>query len=263
MSRPYQRQVSFGGFGPMYRGKPPRDVLVLLGVVFATYALQFFQSTAIVPALLHLSPAVWRLGFVWQIVSYSFAGYGPPSVWILLELLVLWWFGSDVYVRLGRRRFWRTLLIASAGAGALAVAIHLLAVLLLGGSPSAVPFDLMQGQRTLLTIVVAAFATLYGDATILLFFVLPARARWFLWIAVLVGFIGFLAGHDIGGFAGICAATWITYRMCGGRGPRGGPRRWMQRLRQQLLRLRLDLLRRRRGIRVLRGGGDEGPPFIN
>ncbi|MFI5091690.1 MAG: hypothetical protein ACHP7P_16755, partial [Terriglobales bacterium] len=116
MSRPYQRQVSFGGFGPMSGRKPPGDVLVLLGVVFGTYALQFFQSTAIVPALLHLSPAVWRLGFVWQIVSYSFAGYGPPSVWILLELLVLWWFASDVYVRLGRGRFWRTLAIATAGA---------------------------------------------------------------------------------------------------------------------------------------------------
>jgi membrane associated rhomboid family serine protease len=256
----YRRQVSFGGFGPMSGGKPPSDVLVLLGVVFATYSLQFFRSTAIVPLLLHLSPAVWRLGFVWQLFSYSFAGYGPPSLWILLDLLVLWWFATDVYYRVGRKRFWRTLAIVTAGAGVAAVAVHLLAVLVLGGSPTAAPFDLMQGQRTLLVIVITAFATLYGDATILLFFVLPLRARWFLWIGVLVGFIGFLAGHDIGGFAGICAATFITYRLLGGR---GGWRRWKLRLKEQWLRWRIDALRRRRGIRVVRDRDDKRPPWIN
>ncbi len=46
----FQRQVSFGGLGPMSGGKSPRDVLILLGVVFAAFALQFFASTALVPA---------------------------------------------------------------------------------------------------------------------------------------------------------------------------------------------------------------------
>jgi membrane associated rhomboid family serine protease len=256
----YQRQVRFGGFGPMAGGPPPRDVLVLLGVVFATYALQFFQSTAIVPFLLHLSPYVWQRGFVWQLVTYAFAGYGPPSLWFLLELLVLWWFATDVYYRLGRRRFWRTLIIATAGAGVVAVAVHLLFALVLAGSPTAAPFDIMQGQHTLLVIVIAAFATLYGDATILLFFVLPVRARWFLWIPVLFGFISFLAGHDIGGFGGVCAATFVTYRLLSGR---GGPRRWWLRLKEQWLRWRLDLLRRRRRIHVVDDRDDKRPPWVN
>ena len=263
MADRYQRQMGFGGFGPLAGGRPPRDVLALLCVLFGTYALQFFRSTAIVPALLYLSPAVWRLGFVWQVLTYPIAGYGPPSVWILLELLVLWWFATDVYVRLGRRRFWRTVVIASAGAGAAAVAVHLLAVLVLGGSPTAAPFDLMQGQRTMLVVVIAAFATLYGEAAILLFFVLPLRARWFLWVGVLVGFIGFLAGHDVGGFAGNCAATWLTYRLCGGRTMRGGPRRLVLKMKEQWLRLRLDLVRRRRGIHVVRDRDGKGPPWVN
>ncbi|MFI5168507.1 MAG: hypothetical protein ACHQQS_18025, partial [Thermoanaerobaculales bacterium] len=72
-----------------------------------------------------------------------------------------------------------------------------------------------------------------------------------------------LAGHDIGGFAGICAATWITYRLCRGRGMRGGPRRWMLRLRERWLRWRLDVLRRRRRFRVVRDRDGGGPPLIN
>jgi hypothetical protein len=46
-----------------------------------------------------LTPAVLR-GFVWQLVSYPFVGTGGPSIWFLLELLVLFWFGRDVFWRL-------------------------------------------------------------------------------------------------------------------------------------------------------------------
>ena len=80
----------------------------------------------------------------------------------------------------------------------------------LGGSPTAVPFQLMQGQRILLTVTIAAFATLWGDATILLFFVLPIRARWCLWLGILLGFVAYLGSKDLAGFAGICAGTAIT-----------------------------------------------------
>jgi hypothetical protein len=87
--------------------------------------------------------------------------------------LVLFWFGRDVFWRLGRRRFWRLILVTAAVAAAVAVATH--ALMLLAGGGSAAPFITMQGHRILITILVAAFATLYGEATILLFFVLPVR----------------------------------------------------------------------------------------
>ena len=99
------RSFGIGGFS-----RPPQDLIVLLAVVFVTYSFQFFASTAWITGLLHLSPAVWRAGFVWQVVTYAFAGFGPASVWFLLELLILYWFGSDVYWQLGRRGFWRLVL---------------------------------------------------------------------------------------------------------------------------------------------------------
>ena len=59
----------------------------------------------------------------------------------------------------------------------------------------------------LLAIFIAAFATLNRNATILLFFVLPIQARWFLWLEVLFAFIAFLGSHDLPGFLGITTAV--------------------------------------------------------
>lgn len=245
-----------GVAGGLPTGRPPRDVLVLLAVVFVTFTLRFFAATAIVPALLSLTPAVWRSGWLWQLVTYPLVGFGGPDLWFLLELLVLYWFATDVWRRLGRRRFWRTVAVSTVTAGAAAVLVAVAAARL---APDAVSpsFVLMQGQRTLLAVLIAAFATLAGSATILLFFVLPVRAGWLLWLTVLFAFVGFLATRDLAGFAGLVVATGATWAQLAAGGPgRGVRRRWLE-LRQWWLRRRLDRMRRRRGLRVVRD--DQGP----
>lgn len=248
-----------GGFGagPL-AGPPPRDVVVLLAVVFVTFTLRFFAATAVVPALLSLTPAVWRSGFLWQLVTYSFVGFGGPDFWFLLELLVLYWFAADVWRRLGRRRFWRVVLTSALSAGVAAVLVAVVAARLApdGGASG---FALMQGQRTLLAILIAAFATLGRSAVILLFFVVPVRAGWLLWLAVLFAFVGFLATRDLAGFTGLVVATAATWLQLAPGGPgRGLRRRWLE-LRQWWLRRRLDRERRRRGLRVVRGDQGSGP----
>jgi|YNPBryunderm2012_1023409.scaffolds.fasta_scaffold06142_3 membrane associated rhomboid family serine protease len=207
---PSQAQPTFGGL----IGPPARDLVALLIALFVTYALQFFASTAWLPALLRLSPAVWQMGFVWQLFSYPFVGFGPPSLWFLLELLILFMFGNQVFFRLGRRRFWQ--LLAGVAAAAAVVAVL---VAIASGAPAA-PFSLMQGQRMLMAIFIAAFATVWGNATILLFFVLPIKARWFLWIEVAVAFIAYLSTRDLPGLAGICSAVAATFLVISGPGQR-------------------------------------------
>ena len=260
--RPYGGGAALGA--PQWRSsRPTPDVIALVAVLFATYALQFFESTAIVPALLRLTPAVWRAGFLWQLVSYAFVGFGGPSPWILLEMLVLFWFGQDVRTRLGRRRFWVVVVSAVALAAAAASGVQLAAAAAMGGSPTPAPFQLMQGQRVLLAILVAAFATLAGDATILLFFVLPVRARWCVWLGVVVAFVAYLGSKDLAGFAGICAATGVTVVALKRRSKGDRLRiRWLEWRRRRLSR-KLDRLARRRGLRVIRR--DDGPdgPTIN
>ena len=259
---PYQARYDFGGFGGP-GGRPPRDLVALLVVLFATYALQFFESTAVVPALLHLTPAVWRLGFVWQLATYAFSGTGSQSLWIVLELFILYWFGNDVHARLGRKGFWRLLIWAVPVAAATAVAIEAAVEAITGSSPTLVPFQLMQGQRVLLVILIAAFATLYKDATILAFFVLPLRASWFLWLGIVIAFVGYLGSKDLAGFAGICAATGITVIVLSH--PRGRSRwrtLWLEWRRSRLTR-KVDRLARRRGLHVVDRNDKPRGPTIN
>ena len=247
--RPLRTGASTSGFGG--GGAPPQDVIVLLVVIFVTFALQFFASTAVIPSLLRLSPEVWQRGFVWQLVTYPVIGSGAPSIWFLLELLILFWFSRDVYGRMGPKSFRLLLVWGSISASLVACATQFVASMT-PGFTGPVPFTLMQGQRMLLVIVIAAFATLSGQATIYLFFVLPIQARWFLWIEVLFAFMGFLGTRDLAGFVGICAAVAVTYnRLTAGNLRRGLRELWL-RFEQRRIQLKLARMRHRRGMRLVK-----------
>lgn len=249
------RQTIRFGFGS---GVPP-DVLVLLGVVFLTFSLQFFAGTAWLVELLRLTPRVWASGFLWQLLSYPLAGVGGASPWILLELLFLFLFARDVHWRLGRRAFWRLLAWACGVGGLVAIAVDFVLRLLAAVPPDSLA--ILQGQRTLLAVALAAFAVLFRDAQILLFFVLPVPARWLLPIELLVAFIAFLATHDLAGLLGIYAAVavvWLLLRH-GGFG-RGGRELWL-RLQHALARRRMARLRRRRGFHVV--GEERRDPWLH
>lgn len=251
---PFQgrQRVSFGSGAP-----PPRDILILLGVVFVTYSMQFFKTTAILLAWLRLTPDVWRFGAVWQAATYPFVGYGGPSIWILLELLILFWFGRDVYWRLGRKNFWKLVLYATIGAAVVGLVIQLVAYFATGRvGPHTL--ELMQGQRMLITVLIASFATLFGNATILLFFVLPIQARWFIPIEIAIAFIAFLGTKDLAGFLGICTGVGIAWVLLSGPAGVHGLRRrgrelWL-RFQQRWMRRRLDRLQRQRQERRRKSG---------
>jgi len=247
------RHESAGGFG--LTGPVPQDIWFLLGVVFGTFSLRFFSSTAALPELLRLGPTIWQRGFVWQLVTYPFVGTGVPGLWFVVELLVLFLFGRQVLYQLGRRRFWKLLTGVAVTAAVAAVLVHILASLAGAAGPDS--FLLMQGQRMLLAILVAIFAVLNGNATILLFFVLPVQAKWFLLLEVVFAFLGFLSTHDLAGFVGVCAAVGATVIVLRPGAGRRGLRGLRLKIETLFLRLRLAWLRRRRGIRLVPGGEQE------
>lgn len=232
-------------------GSPPRDVVALVAVVSATFALQFFASTAPLVALLRLSPAVWQAGFVWQVATYPFAGAGGPSAWFLLALFVLFWFARDVRLALGLRRFWTLLGVGSVVAALVAIGARL-GVGEVAGPLGAPPFAGMQGQWMLTTLVIAAFATRFGERTILLFFVLPIRAAWFLPLELALAFIAFLGDRDLATFAGICAGVATAWALARS-GPRITLRERRLRLEKWWLERKMARLRRKSGFRVVRG----------
>lgn len=230
--------MSFGGFD----GPPPRDVIVLLAVISVTFSLGFFTP---VLELLRLTPLAWQQGWLWQLATYPWIGTGGASLWILLELLILYWFAADVARSLGRGRFWRLLLYTTLGAAVVAVAVDVASWVLRVDVPT--DFQLMQGQRMLIVVVIAAFAVLRQHATILLFFVLPIQARWFLWIEIAFAFIGFLGSKDLAGFLGICTAVGLTVVLL-------RPGRWRGMLRETRLRLDRWRIQRKLGRRRRKSG---------
>jgi len=136
------------------------------------------------------------------------------------------------------------------------VATELLAVWIPGASGAA-PFTLLQGQRTILVIVIAAFATVFAQATIYLFFVLPVQARWFLWIEILFAFMGYLGTRDLAGFVGLCVAVAVTNRTLASRRLDRALRELWLRVEQRRIRWKLDRMRRRRGMRLIKGKGKD------
>lgn len=244
--------MQFGGFSgsnlPL-----PKDLIGILVALFVTFSLQFFESTAVIPAVLRLTPAVFR-GFVWQVFTYPAIGFGGSGLWFLVSLLILFWFGRDVFSRLGRQRFWLLVLRAAVGAGLVAVAVQFIQQLTGTGGSGFAAFQIMQGQRILLAIVIAAFATLWGEATILLFFVLPIKARWFLWLEILFAFIAFLETKDFAGFCGISTAVFLTYTGLKAGGAGGVFHSWRKRSESYILQKRLDRLRKKRKFDVIDGG---------
>ncbi len=260
-NRPRSRQpIGFGGNA----GPPPRDLLLLLGILFVTFSMQFFPAFGGLAGLFRLSRDVWQRGYLWQLITYPFFAEIGSSFWFLLELLIIFWFGRDVYRYLGRRQFWLLLAWGVGTASAVAVGAQLLLDFTGLGSPWA--FVLMQGQRMILTILIAGFATLYGNATIFLFFVLPIKARWFLGLEILFAFMGFLTTKDFAGFLGICAAVGIVFQSLTGRLFKI-VREWRLRIEHKILEARLKRMRDRRGMRIVKPPPDDDDeprgPWVN
>jgi hypothetical protein len=252
----YGSPGGFDLFGPI-----PRDIKILVAVQFVTFLLRLSAVTSVVPRLLELSPLVLR-GFVWQLATYAFIGYSS-SILIILELLGVLLMAPQVYYGLGRRHFWR-MMIGGAVVSAVVAVLFFYFTAQMAGWSSPVPFSLMQGQRVILIMLVAAFAFANPEAQIRLYFVIPIKARWILPLIFAVTFIYFLQSKDVGGFVGLCTATAFTYvyRQSGG----GKSWRWGRRdLREMRLRLerwwigkKLDRMKKKRGFRVI-PGDREGP----
>jgi membrane associated rhomboid family serine protease len=149
-----------------------------------------------------------RHGFVWQFLSYQFM-HGN-----LLHLVVNLWaiyvFGNEVESALGRRSF----LLLYLGSGILGGVFQALAGLIFG-SAFAAP---VVGASAAAFGLAAAFALLFPDRLLLLFFIIPIRAKYLLVICGLLTVYGLMfpegniahAAHLGGILAGIFYVQYTT-----------------------------------------------------
>ncbi|HZU83733.1 MAG TPA: rhomboid family intramembrane serine protease [Polyangiaceae bacterium] len=101
-----------------------------------------------------------RRGELWRLVSFLLIPLGWDSLTFLLSLYALWWVGSSLEQHWGAFRFNVYYLLGALGA---------IAAACIAGRASNLWLD---------TSMMLALATLFPDLQILVFFILPLRAKW-------------------------------------------------------------------------------------
>jgi len=161
-------------------------VLVYVVSMLATTLLMAFNVAAPLVWLPFDSSAVLR-GEVWRILTYGLVN--PPSLWFVVDMFFLAWFGREVEKFFGRRIFLQ-----------LFGCLYLVSPLLFTALGLRQPMYLA-GETGSLAIFVA-FATVY-PGVVMLFNIL---AKWFAIVLVGIYTLMNLAGHNVTGLI----ALWVT-----------------------------------------------------
>jgi membrane associated rhomboid family serine protease len=189
------------------------------------------------PLLAHnfgLVPVDFFSGKVWQIVTYMFLHGG---LWhIFFNMLALWMFGSVLERTWGSREFLKYYLMTGLGGGLCYALFNMNSPIPTVGASGAI-YGLL-----------AAYAVLYPDSMIYVYFLIPVKAKWF---ALIFGGIEFLLSFQQG--SGVAHLAHLGGMVIGyvylkrNRLLRGTLRQWQWR-REEAARRRedqdLDMIRR-------------------
>jgi membrane associated rhomboid family serine protease len=134
----------------------------LIGYVVGGMALVAVLS-ALKPAFpehLLLDMHAVRRGEVWRLVTFLFIPPTGSPIWLLINLYFTWWIGSSL------ERAW--------GAFKLNAFYFMGALLTILAAVAVGPMDNLWLDSSMFI----AFATVFPDATVLLFFIIPVRVKW-------------------------------------------------------------------------------------
>ena len=152
-------------------------LIIANGSIFVITFLLNALANIYVPAWLGLRPYdVTHSLHIWQLGTYLFLHGG--FFHILFNMFALWMFGSDLEKRWGSEKFLFYFFLTGIGAGLCDVLVHPSAISLTIGASGAVYGLLL------------AFGMTYPDRPILIYFLIPIKAKYFVMI---IGGIAFLS----------------------------------------------------------------------
>ena len=158
------------------------NVLVFIIASLAPRSVQDFLK------LLALTPDTIVHNFtVWQLFTYLFLHAGPWH--LIVNMLVLWMFGVQLERDWGTRRFLKYYFVCGVGAGLCDVILH---AILGDWSTSTV------GASGAIMGLLLAFGVLYPNQTILMEFLFPIKAKYFVMIYAAVELWASIAAHNSG-----------------------------------------------------------------
>ena len=167
---PYYRQVSYSFVPPLTR--VVKQLIIITTAVFVvTYVLQRFWSAPYAWLPLRSDDVLHRF-YLWELVTYMFIHWG---FWhIILNMLGLWMFGSDLESLWGSEKFLSYYLFTGIGAG---ICVVLADAVFSGGSgaPTAGASGAIYG-------ILLAYGMIFPDRLVLFAFIFPMKAKWFVLI---------------------------------------------------------------------------------
>jgi len=181
--RNYNRPYGYGG-PTMNRPTIPKGVKILLitnGVLFLLQILIGRQMTM----LLGLTPVqVLENLSVYQLVTYMFLHGG--FFHILINMFVLWMFGSEIELTWGTKRFFKYYLLTGIAGGIFTVMFQ----------PSS-PVPTIGASGAIYGLLVA-YAVMFPNRTIYLYFLIPLKVKYAVAIFVVLEFMATLSANPDG-----------------------------------------------------------------
>lgn len=152
---------------PFAGGTPP----VVKWLLIANIAV-FFLASAMPQQLISLLVFAPPLGIFWQSITYMFLHGGFTH--IFFNMFALWMFGRRLEYRWGPRGFLTFYLTCGVGAAAIHMAASLVALTVFDR-----PFTAIIGASGAIMGILVAYALLYGEETVYVYFVLPMKMKYF------------------------------------------------------------------------------------
>lgn len=220
------------GFGSGRVGPALKYFMIACAIAFVIQML-FDEITKI----LGLVPYdVWHRGFFWQLLTFHFLHGGLFH--LLINLFVLWMFGTEIEHMLGTKRFVIYMVITGIGAGvASLLATPNLKIPIVGAS------GIVYG-------VLLAFGLFFPERQILIYFLFPLKAKY---MVLIFGGIELLYTVSGGGATGIAHAAHLGGMVFGAIYLYWDRIRW--KLRNEFYRAKLKRLRKK--YRILDSDRDQ------
>jgi len=171
----------FSGFGA--RGMMPPVVKALLISNVAVYMITYFIPGTITGIFGLVPKLVWSRLMIWQLFTYMFLHGG---FWhILMNMFILWMFGSDLERAWGSREFLKFYIICGVGAGLFNVAFQPSSLIPIIGASGAI-----YG-------ILAAYALMYPNRLVYIYFLFPVKVKYLvIFLAVMSFFMSMGGGRD-------------------------------------------------------------------
>lgn len=151
-------------------GIPRLMLYVVIGNIIV-YLFGMMDTTNTLYSLLYFDPALFCRGQIWRIVTFALIPTTNGLLWLAISLYFYYFIGSALEQAWGSGKF--TIYYFS---GLLLTALYSLIVYLISGT------SILVSASYLNLSLFFAFATLWPEQRVLLFFVIPVKMKWLAWV---------------------------------------------------------------------------------